>query len=67
MEYYNLYKLSSGKEYVCCAPIHGYEIAVRLGKDIAKDTNSIYVKSILVEDWHAHDYNAPENSKYFDY
>lgn len=67
MYYYNLYKLSSGKEYVCCASINGYERAVRLGKDIAAGMDSIYVKSIPVEDWREHDYQLLPGSKYYDY
>lgn len=67
MYYYNLYKLSNMKEYVCCSPIDGYERAVRLGKDISAGMGSIYIKSIPVEDWRTHDYQLRPGSKYYNY
>lgn len=67
MFYYNIYKLSKLKEYVCCAPIDGYEKAVFLGKDISKGIGGIYVKSISVEDYRAHDYQLRPGSKYYNY
>lgn len=67
MNYYNLYKLSNGKDYVCCVPIEGYERAVYIGKHLSTSTMSIYIKSILVEDYRAHEYYIPKGLKYYNY
>lgn len=54
-------------DYVCKASIEGYGRAVEIGQSIAKSCHAIYIKSILVEDCHAHDYDTLKGSKYFDY